>query len=264
MEEQKIAKGKTYHFRMDTRQLVLLGSGYLFICVLVFIIGIVVGRGGASSHQTTVQRVEPSKSMGTEPASGFSSLTAESLPTEEVVVPKQEVITPKQAEELSFYRTLPEVGKGREVPLSPDQEKGANRPKRMATTSAIPEQTVPAPSAPAQTLTPPSRTMARVEPVKPAVEQREVPKPPVTQKPVKREGKLTIQVSSFRELALANNLKRKLEEKGFDVYISSVNLPDKGVWHRVQVGSYQEKAEAERVLNRIKKEENMAGLITQR
>ncbi|HEX6829782.1 MAG TPA: SPOR domain-containing protein [Burkholderiales bacterium] len=47
-----------------------------------------------------------------------------------------------------------------------------------------------------------------------------------------------LQAGSFQNAADADNLKAKLALLGVEANISTVTLPDKGIWHRVQVGPY--------------------------
>ncbi|RMF88599.1 MAG: SPOR domain-containing protein [Nitrospinota bacterium] len=251
-EEQPSGRSSTrgYYFRLDRRQLVLLIGGYLLICVLVFLVGVLVGKG-LSPHPVTALA-----ERGTQGEAGHPAPLPPDQLTEEVVV------APKKIEELSFYRTL-SAEEDRPVPVTPlPQEGGEKQEGEAAPYAATPEPKVTA--APAGT-TPPRRAPAESSPRQQApAEGRVKPVSPSRQQPQRSTGRYTVQVSSFRELSLANNLKEKLQRKGFDAYVSSVTLPNKGVWHRVQIGSYQQKAEAEQVLRRIQKEENLAGLITRR
>ncbi len=47
-----------------------------------------------------------------------------------------------------------------------------------------------------------------------------------------------IQISSWRSEPLARNRARELQRQGLEAWVTSVNLGDKGVWHRVMIGSF--------------------------
>jgi cell division protein FtsN len=47
-----------------------------------------------------------------------------------------------------------------------------------------------------------------------------------------------IQAGSFQNINDAEKLKAKLALSGFEANLQTVNIPDKGVWHRVRLGPY--------------------------
>ena len=68
---------------------------------------------------------------------------------------------------------------------------------------------------------------------------------PVTEQEIKQapqdaKGRYFLQAGSFQSEADANNLKAKLALMGVEATIQSANLPDKGVWHRVRVGPFND------------------------
>jgi len=46
----------------------------------------------------------------------------------------------------------------------------------------------------------------------------------------------------------------RLKKKGYSAYRISSNIPEKGIWHRVRIGYFKDKAEADGTLNKLKKE----------
>ena len=75
------------------------------------------------------------------------------------------------------------------------------------------------------------------------------------------DKKLTIQVVSLKDSKAADELVTKLKKKGYSAYRISSNIPEKGLWHRVRVGSFKNKAEAVNTLNKLKKEKFKAILV---
>jgi cell division protein FtsN len=69
------------------------------------------------------------------------------------------------------------------------------------------------------------------------------PPPSRSSKPVK--PKYTIQVGSFQDRESAERLALELESKGFDAYVEKAQIPGRGVWYRVRVGTFETKAEAQ-------------------
>ena len=84
----------------------------------------------------------------------------------------------------------------------------------------------------------------------------------VIQKGKKETNKtITIQVAAFKNSKDADNIVAKLIKKGYTAYKISSNIRGKGVWHRVRVGYFKDKAEAGRTLNKLKKEKFKAILV---
>ena len=68
------------------------------------------------------------------------------------------------------------------------------------------------------------------------------------------DKKLTIQVASLKDSKDADEMVAKLKKKGYPAYSISSNIPEKGIWHRVRIGYFKDKAEAGSTLNKLKKE----------
>lgn len=66
-------------------------------------------------------------------------------------------------------------------------------------------------------------------------------------------GVYTIHVSSFKTQQYAQEQIEHLRNLGFDAYLETVDLGKKGIWHRVKVGHYATRAEAEQAINNIQK-----------
>jgi cell division protein FtsN len=47
-----------------------------------------------------------------------------------------------------------------------------------------------------------------------------------------------VQAGSFQNVGDAEKLKAKLAFSGFEANIQTANIPDKGEWHRVRLGPY--------------------------
>ncbi len=68
---------------------------------------------------------------------------------------------------------------------------------------------------------------------------------PVTEKDIKQQSPANaaksqyfLQAGAFQNEADADNLKAKLALMGIEASIQTATVPDKGVWHRVRVGPY--------------------------
>ena len=103
------------------------------------------------------------------------------------------------------------------------------------------------------------------EPRRPVVTAEPKPKTPTaTRVSLSQGGDYTIQVGSSRSLEQATELKGRLSKKGYVVYVQTVDLSDKGTWHRVRVGNYRDKEGAERVASDIRSRESLPATVMKR
>ena len=77
------------------------------------------------------------------------------------------------------------------------------------------------------------------------------------------ENKITIQVASLRDPKVADRMVARLKDKWYPAYRSVAEVPGKGVWYRVRIGSFKRKAEAQSTLERLKKDKIDAVLLPQ-
>ncbi len=63
----------------------------------------------------------------------------------------------------------------------------------------------------------------------------------------------TIQAASVKDARDADRLVVQLKKKGFYAYRAIGKVPGKGIWYRVRVGEYKNRASARHTLNKLKK-----------
>lgn len=71
-------------------------------------------------------------------------------------------------------------------------------------------------------------------------------------KPVPARDLYFLQAGSFQNAADADNLKARLALLGVEATISTVNLPDKGTFHRVRIGPYARIEDLDRARESLK------------
>jgi cell division septation protein DedD len=238
-------EGRSYAFTLDTRQIVFLIAGYCFLCVLVFALGVVVGRatGEPEPAAPVAQSDEPAPSQPREQVA-----RGQLTPSSGGRIPLMPAAEPKKP-----------AGQGPEFAFSPTLPESASTSQSENLLATTPPRPKPAP-------------MPEVAPISdpPAVkvEEKREPEPrrPVTTadpRP-KTPGDYTIQVGSSRSLEQATELKGRLSKKGYVVYVQTVDLSDKATWHRVRVGNYRDKEGAERVASDIRNRESLPATVMKR
>jgi cell division septation protein DedD len=100
-----------------------------------------------------------------------------------------------------------------------------------STSPAVPQENISAaPTAPAN---------------QPVVNEPVTSQAPVTESVATADGPLTIQVGSHNQRGLADGQAEKLRAAGYDPRVVSVEIPKRGTWHRVQIGSFSDRREAQ-------------------
>lgn len=74
-------------------------------------------------------------------------------------------------------------------------------------------------------------------------------------------GKYSVQVGAFRDPARANGLASQLRSKGYRVYLLTTEVRGE-LFHRVRVGMYESRQEAQRILDKLKEQEHLSGRIS--
>lgn len=165
-------------------------------------------------------------------------------------------------EEFTFYKTLTDKGektvsielktKPREenAPLKkePDVPAGESKPGPEAAKPPEPKAGKPAPQPAKQQAAKPQPQLAKRE-------------PPDT-KPAPSKIRYTIQVGSYPEKAMAEEEARNMKKRGYAAFLVATDIPEKGTWFRVRVGSFANKQSAEKLAKELKSKEGIEGFIT--
>jgi cell division septation protein DedD len=247
-------ESRSYSFTLDTRQMVFLIAGYCFLCVLVFALGMVVGRA-TSQPETVAETAAPTASQPPEqPPKGRPDLSSSGrIPLLPATDPNNQAT---QTPEFAFSPTHPEA------PATTKSESSPAAAPSRSKSAPMPEATL---SSEPPALMPKAEEKREPEPRRPAATADSKAKgPPVARAFLSQGGDFTIQVSSFRSMEQASELKGRLSKKGYAAYVQSVDLSDKGTWHRVRIGNYRDKEGAERVAGGLRSQESLPATVMKR
>ena len=81
----------------------------------------------------------------------------------------------------------------------------------------------------------------------------------VRQEP-KSKKKLAIQVASLKDPRAADKMVAKFKRMGYPAYRVIGKIPNRGIWHRVRIGSYPGKSQAKKMLITLRKDK-VKGII---
>ncbi|MDH5491515.1 MAG: SPOR domain-containing protein [Myxococcales bacterium] len=78
------------------------------------------------------------------------------------------------------------------------------------------------------------------------------------------EGRYTLQVISYREAALADEMADLLRGRGHHAFVTSADIPDRGVFYRVRVGPFESQREAQAYRADFETSEGMITYVVRR
>ena len=231
-----------HEIQLNGKQLVFMFMAVTVVAVVIFLCGVMVGRGVRAPRATELADaaieapIDPTASVAPAPPSTDApSSSAAPDPTQD-----RTITYPGR---LSETTPPPEPLK---EPVSVIQEVKATAP---AKTTAV----VPPPAAPVvKTAAPPAKTTAAKSPA------AKTPKPAAGGEP--GEG-FVVQVAAVKERSEADTIAKRLSSKGFPSFVSSPSAGAARVY-RVRVGKYRDRSEAETVARRLEKEEQFKPWIT--
>ncbi len=184
----------------------------------------------------------------------------------EIGPPLPEVVSknlPKQ-EEFTFYKTLTDKeNKTVTIDLKPkslNEEKqsdkkqtGTEETRNKGEQAAAKDRKVEAKAEKEKTALQPKQ-----------IESKQIPVQAKKELTLAHSSKLryTIQIASYQEKAMAEEDVKKLKTLGYAAFIVSSNVPDKGTWHRVRLGSFTNKVAAEKLMKQLQSKDGISSFIT--
>ena len=79
----------------------------------------------------------------------------------------------------------------------------------------------------------------------------------------RREAGYSVQVGSFRAREEAEQLRHRLTQKGYPVWVQPSIVAGQGIWYRVRVGHFPDRAAADRVAQRLAAQERVSIMVTE-
>jgi len=79
--------------------------------------------------------------------------------------------------------------------------------------------------------------------------------------PPEMDGGFQLQVASFKEQADADRLVEDLRRRGHRAYRIAANVPERGIWHRVRIGPFKTKFEANKYKAELEKTERISPFV---
>jgi cell division septation protein DedD len=241
-----------HEIQLSGKQLVFLFMATTVVSVVIFLCGVLVGRGVRSQPAATAEAGAVGLPAGDAAGDGPAD-AAGADPTADAAPAPRDAAPP--AEELTYYERLSSekppgeaVGRKQDEPARP----APSEPGGKADSSE------PPPAASGGTTTSPPAA-ARTEPV--AAPAAGVAPAAAAPARGQTDAPFTVQVAALRERAEAESIVRRLAGRGYDAYIVDPQ-PGSPPMYRVRVGRFADRSEAERVMRRLAQEERFKPWIT--
>jgi DedD protein len=219
-----------HEIQLNGKQLVFMFMAVTVVAVVIFLCGVMVGRGVRAPRAT--EQTDAIIESTTDPTAAVQSPAPPAADAQGG--------TPASSQEKLTYAD-------RLSPTTPPPETLREPDTREKTAPEVKPASAVKPAAP------------EPAPIKPAVR---TPKPPASAPaPGAAAGGYVVQVAAVKGRGEADTIAKRLASKGFPSFVTSPSAGAAGVY-RVRVGKYSDRREAESVARRLEKEEQFKPWIT--
>jgi cell division septation protein DedD len=254
-----------HEIQLNGKQLVFLFMAATVVSVVIFLCGVLVGRGVRAERGLTV--------------ADASASAAETTPTPQPAAtpppapagsdPRAAAEPPPAGDDLSYFDRLEKNGSPKENLKPTSGAPPADKADKIASGKQTAQAQPPAPvtQAPEKAATPaPAKTTPeKVSPTKPAPAPKAAsttpPPAPKEQKAASdASGEFAVQVAALNARGEADAIAKRLSSKGYAAYV--VPPGNGAAMFRVRVGHFKSRRDAEPVFAKLQKEEQFKPWIT--
>jgi DedD protein len=233
-----------HEIQLNGKQLVFVFMAATVVSVVIFLCGVLVGRG-----------VRAERASGESAAANAAAETTPLQPAAPVPTPAGSDPTaaapPPAVDDLSYFNRLEKPSAAAEQ-LKPAPDKGKNTPAERAMTPAETRATPPSPPSPP--------AAAPKEPAQPApVRAAPAPAPAAAAEP--GGSGFAVQIAALNVRSEADAIVKRLASKGYSAYVLASSSGTPSVY-RVRVGKFPTRREAESIAAKLQKEEQFKPWIT--
>ena len=226
------------------KQLVFLGMSVTVVAVVIFLCGVMVGRGVPSARQASTPAIEADPAIDVAATEGGEASDLELVPA------------PTAHDSPAAPLEYPVIVS--DQPGSDSLVKTAEAPRQPFTVeTAVATRT---PSRPEPQKATPTTQKASTPAASPA--RRAAPKAavPTSSAPADLGGFL-VQVAAYQREGDATTVSERLKRKGYPAFVTKATTAA-GTWFRVRVGSFDTRADAQQMATRLKREEQLEPWVT--
>jgi cell division septation protein DedD len=230
-----------HEIQLNGKQLVFLFMSATVVAVVIFLCGVMVGRGVRAPR--TADQIEASADSGIDPTAGAQPAPVAASPDG----------TPAAAgETLTYPDRLEDPTPPPETLVDPTAKPAATKATAAAPAAPAAAKTTPAPAA----QTPAPAPVAPKTPAAVPASTTDAKSAPVASEPA--GNGYVVQVAATRSRSEADTIARRLSAKGYPTFVTTgaANM------FRVRVGKYPDRRQAESIAQKLQKEEQFKPWIT--
>lgn len=257
-----------YEIQLDNKQLILVFLAGVTVCALVFVLGVMVGKGRKEAEMAAIGKTEE-KVVRPEPDLTPPQEIQEMKPEAKKQEKRKEIskVTSTDTQEDPAYYELGDTDK--EKPLEKEPTKNQKEEKTVASKETEKKTTDTKKSETAKAETPKAETpkaeTPKVETPKTEAPKTEVAKAeteskvePVEEKTVpeptlKDGGRYTVQIMATSSKAKAEQQLSTLQANGYTAFMKEEKAGETSVF-KVRVGRFSDKEAAKKIATRLKQE----------
>jgi DedD protein len=228
-----------HEIQLNGKQLVFLFMTATVVAVVIFLCGVMVGRGVPAQRGTPVLATDGLDPTTSDEARGLASATDTAATPTAASSPSA---SPSSKLGLSYPNRLEEP-----EPVAEDVPAGLPAHEPFATTAVA---KVPAPKPEAKPSTPKNA---------PAVATAAVAKEPADAAP--SGSGFVVQVAAVRQRTEADAIRGRLTRKGYPAFVATAGTPGAPTY-RVRVGKYPSRREADTIAAKLEREEQFKPWVT--
>ena len=252
---QQIQDEAFHEIQLNGKQLVFLFMAATVVSVVIFLCGVLVGRGVKAQLNNIVENTPASSVAETTPTQPPTPAPVPAAGSDPTTVPP-----PPAADELSYFNRLEKSNAAPEQLKTADR--GAKAEQREAPAATPPRTPSPAP--------PPAAVKAAPEPAAPPAPPAPVPAPvatpAATPAPAASSAEpggqgFAVQIAALNVRSEADAIAKRLSSKGYTAYVLTPASGAPSVF-RVRIGKFNTRREAENVAARLQKEEQFKPWVT--
>ena len=256
-----------YDLSLDSRQVVSLLIGAIVVLGAVFVLGVLVGKKLAGTQHADRgsdllaaldHRTDALEKARAAPTLTFQEELTRTTPDDKHLAapakapPAKPVTPPALATTAAAKAPPPPVASATVAAVKPPPAPAASSPsKPAATTVAAAPKPAAGTSGNMDATSPDTATETVATRATPAAAKPATPKPPEA---TASNGAFTLQLGASPNREDAERQASRLREKGYAPYIVTAEVPGKGTWYRVRMGSFPTKDAASRYLQDFKRE----------
>jgi cell division septation protein DedD len=231
-----------HEIQLSGKQLVFLFMATTVVSIVIFLCGVLVGRGVQGARSTVAE------------AAGLDSASVSGGDEEAAAVPVSGEPTP--VTDLSYPASLASKD-GNPAPVAPGAAAG------MSTTPAEPRtaESTPAAAEPKAAAMEPAKETPKEAPKKEAAPAPAAAATASTSPAPAEDGGFTVQVTALKNRPEADAIAQRLQTRGYKAYVVAPGAGGQ-VIYKVRVGVNMQRQEADKVMRRLQNEEKFKPWIT--